>query len=188
MEDVVEWEETVAPFKKLNIILLDDFKQTLNYMWIFDLPDVQSTQKPHQKILPQQKIGEAIWESIQDGNKLLVDEPVIELVDELAGDAEKLAVDGLHFHVSELVVEEGREKFEDVGKSLRIWCELVEFKDVQVGKVGVQSSVIVDIYCFEGINIYSRIFENLTMVLTGDIVNDFFLVEAGSEERVIKGE
>jgi len=26
------------------------------------------------------------------------------------------------------------------------------------------------------------------MVLTGDIVNDFFLVEAGSEERVIKGE
>jgi hypothetical protein len=29
-------------------------------MWIFDLPDVQSTQKPHQKILPQQKIGEAI--------------------------------------------------------------------------------------------------------------------------------
>jgi hypothetical protein len=113
---------------------------------------------------------------------------VIELVDELAGDAEKLAVDCLYFHVSELVVEEGREKLEDVGKSLRIWCELVEFKDVQVGKVSVQSSVIVDIYCFEGINIYSRIFENLAMVLTGDIVYDFLLVEAGSEERVIKGE
>lgn len=106
-------------------------------MWIFDFPDVQSPQKSHQKILPQQKIGEAIREFIQDGNKLFVDESVIELVDELAGDAEKLAVDCLHFHVSELVVEEGREKLEDVGKSLRIWRGWIKFEDVQIGKVAV---------------------------------------------------
>lgn len=48
-------------------------------------------------------------------HEFLSDVSVIELVDELAGYAEELAVHCLLLHVAELVLEEGRKELEDVG-------------------------------------------------------------------------
>jgi hypothetical protein len=64
---------------------------------------------------------------MQNLHKLLSDVSVIKLVDELAGDAEKLAVDCLLLHVAELVFEEGGEELEDVGEGLWVRRDWIEF-------------------------------------------------------------
>lgn len=45
---------------------------------------------------------------------------MVELVDELTGDAEKLAIDGLHLNVDKLIFEESDVEGEDMRECLEV--------------------------------------------------------------------
>lgn len=67
---------------------------------------------------------------MQYSHKFLSDVAVIELIDELAGDAEELAVDCFLLHVAKLIFEECGKELEDMSEGLWVGGDWVEFEDV----------------------------------------------------------
>lgn len=112
----------------------------------------------------------------------------MEFIDELAGDAEELAIDCLCLHIAELILEENGVEFEDMREREEVGLWGIELEDVEEGEVGVESSVVIDIDCAEGVDIDARIFIDFSMILTGDIIHNFFLVEAGGQQWMVEHE
>ena len=57
---------------------------------------------------------------------------------------------------------------------------------MQQRKVGVQSSIVVDIDLSEGIVMDSSIFKHFCVILTGNIVDYFFIVEGSGEDGTVE--
>lgn len=59
---------------------------------------------------------------------------------------------------------------------------------MKIWKEGIETTIIVYVYTFEGIHIDAGVFKNLTMILAGDIIHYFLLVETSSQQRMIEEE
>lgn len=57
---------------------------------------------------------------------------------------------------------------------------------MKIWKEGIETTIIVYVYTFEGIHIDAGILEDLTVVLAGDVIHNFLLVETSSQQRVIE--
>ena len=111
---------------------------------------------------------------------------MVELIDELTCNAEKLAIHSFHLHIDKLILEESNVKREDMGEGLQVSRRRIKLEYVKIGKEGIETAIVVDIYALERIHIDASIFKDLAMVLTGDIIHDFLLVETSSQQRVVE--
>lgn len=113
---------------------------------------------------------------------------MVELVYELTCDAEELAIDSLRLYVYKLVLEECNVKGEDMRKCLQVRRGWVELEYMKIWKEGVETTIVIDVYTLEGIHIYAGVFEDLTVILAGDVIHDFLLVETSSQQGMIEEE
>jgi hypothetical protein len=73
-----------------------------------------------------------------------------------------------------------------VVKCLQVGLRRIEFEDMQERQKGIESSVVVYVNSAKWINIDARILIHFSMILTCYIIDDFFLIEASGQERVIE--
>lgn len=57
---------------------------------------------------------------------------------------------------------------------------------MKIWKEGVKTTIVVHVNALEGIHIDAGVFEGLTVVLAGDVIDDFFLVETSSQQGVVE--
>lgn len=59
---------------------------------------------------------------------------------------------------------------------------------MKVWKEGIETTIVIDVYTLEGIHIDAGVFKNLTVVLAGDVIHNFLLVETSSQQGMIEEE
>lgn len=113
---------------------------------------------------------------------------MIKFIDELTCNAKELTIHSLHLYVNKLILEESDVKREDMREGLQVSRGGIKLEDVKIGKEGIKSTIVVNIDTLERIHIDPSIFKDLTMILTGNIIHNFLLIETSSEQRMIEEE
>lgn len=185
VHDLIKANYVEAPFKIILKVSLSHLQQLVDNLNLLDLANGNLENEVYHHLSPELHIRQSVVDALYNLNCMVSDKFWIKLVDQLTGNAQELAIDGLSLNISEFVLKEYQEQLKYFGKGLRVLSRVIELQQMQKRQIGIKPTIVVDIDFLEWIVVNTCILKHLGMILTGYIVDNLFVVQSRPQDWTV---